>query len=150
MQDRIVTICDLLLGAAYADDVFHEKEAETLEALLGKLIEGELPAGLKARIEHFDPEGFDVEEAARAFADDSEQDKVKLLELIAAIHAADDEFDFAEDDYLRKVGKALSLSDEVLAQFTLEVEVEELADDFERLGKSPPPIPGDVPPPVPE
>lgn len=150
MQDRIVTICDLLLGAAYADDVFHEKEAATLTDLLSKLIDGELPEGLKARIEHFDPQGFDVEEATRSFAEDSEQDKVKLLELVAAIHAADDEFDFAEDEYLRKVGKALDLSDEVLAQFTLEVEVEELADGLERLRQSPPPIPGEAPPPVPE
>jgi uncharacterized tellurite resistance protein B-like protein len=145
MQDRIVTICDLLLGAAYADDVFHDKEAETLTTLLSKLIEGELPAGLKARIEHFDPEGFDLEEAARSFADDSEEDKVKLLELIAAIHAADDEFDFAEDEYLRKVGAALGLSDETLARFTLDIEVEELRDDFGRLS-APPPIPGDAVP----
>lgn len=149
MQDRIEDICDLLLGAAYADEVFHEKEAATLIELLGKLLDGEVSAGLRARIEYFDPTGFDASAQARLFADDSEEDKINLLELIAAIHAADDEFDFAEDAYLRQVAEGLGLSAEQLARFTLDVEVEELKEDLSKLRQGPPPIPGSIPPPLP-
>jgi uncharacterized tellurite resistance protein B-like protein len=141
MQDRIINICDLLLGAAYADKVFVDREKETLYELLGKLIEGDLPAGLKARIDHFDPEGFDVTEHAGSFASDTLEDKTKLLELVAAIHAADEEFDFAEDEYLRKLGESLNMPQEVLSRFTLDIEIEELKDDLSRLRKSPPPLP---------
>lgn len=148
-DDRIEDICDLLLGAAYADEVFHEKEAATLIELLGKLLDGEVSAGLRARIEYFDPEGFDATAQARLFVDDDEEDKLKLLELIAAIHAADDEFDFAEDAYLRQVSAALGLPAELLERFTLDVEVEELKEPLSKLRKGPPPIPGSIPPPIP-
>lgn len=142
MQDRIDTICELLLGAAYADDFFHESEKKTINELLGKLLDGDLPAELKERIEIFDPAAFDLESQASQFAEDSEDDKYKLLELIAAVHAADDEFDFAEDEYVRKVASALGLAQEGLTRFTLDFEIEELKTELGKL-RTPPPVPSE-------
>jgi uncharacterized tellurite resistance protein B-like protein len=141
MRDRIDTICNLLLGAAYADDFFHDKEKEAIRELLAKLIDGEVPGELEERIESFDAAGFDVAAAAAEFADDSDDDKYKLLELIAVVHEADDEFDFAEDDYVRAVAEAVGLGAGGLTKFTLEYEVEELKEDLGQL-RTPPPIPG--------
>ncbi len=141
MRDRIDTICNLLLGAAYADDFFHEKEKEAIRELLAKLIDGELPGELDQRIESFDAEGFDLAAATAEFVDDSDDDKYKLLELIAVVHEADDEFDFAEDDYVRAVAEAVGLGASGLTKFTLEYEVEELKEELGQL-RTPPPVPG--------
>jgi len=142
MDNRIDSITDLLLGAAYADDHFLESEKEAIRELLGKLLKGDVPSELTARIEAFDPKRFDVAATAKRFAGDSDDDKYKLLELIAAVHAADDEFDFAEDEYVRDVVKVLGMEGGQLARFTLEFEVEDLADNLDALRKGPPPAPG--------
>ena len=142
MTDRIDSITDILLGAAYADDHFHESEKDAIRELLGKLLGGDVPAELSARIESFDPAGFDVAETAGHFTADPEDDKYKLLELIAAVHAADDEFDFAEDEYVPQVATALGIAGGTLSRFTLEFEVEELADGLNSLRSIPPPPPG--------
>ena len=143
MTDRIESITDILLGAAYADDHFHESEKAAIRELLGKLLGGDLPAELAERIEGFDPAGFDVAAVAGQFAGDSDDDKYKLLELIAAVHGADDEFDFAEDEYVHQVATSVGLADGQLSRFTLEFEVEELAEGLQSLRSVPPPPPTD-------
>jgi uncharacterized tellurite resistance protein B-like protein len=142
MSDRIDEITELLLGAAYADDQFLDSEKKAISELLGKLLKGDVPDEINAKIESFDPKGFDVAKVAAAFADDDDDDKYKLLELIAVVHDADDEYDFAEDDYVRDVAKAVGLDDEQLKRFTIEVEIEDLSEDLDKLRKSPPPAPG--------
>ncbi len=140
--DRTLAICDLLLGAAHADEHFHDEERETVRELLADLHGGEkLPDALEARIEAFTPAGFDVASAAAPFRADSIEERRKLLHLVSAIHDADEELDLAEDDYLRALATALELPAEELSGLALEVEVEELRDSFVRLRSSPPPIP---------
>jgi uncharacterized tellurite resistance protein B-like protein len=141
MSDRIDVICDLLLGAAFADDHFHEKEKQAINELLGKLVEGAIPEGVTKRIEYFDAGDFDAKEAAGAFKDDSDDDKYKVLELIAAVHDADDEYDFAEDDYMREVASAMGMKGDALSKFTIDIEFEELKSDLGKL-RTPPPPPG--------
>ena len=141
MSDRIDVICDLLLGAAYADDHFHASEKQAIGELLGKLIDGDLPADLTKRIETFDAGAFDVATTAGAFKSDSDDDKYKILELIAVVHDADDEYDLAEDDYMREVASAMGMEGDALSKFTLDIEIEDLKDDLDRLRK-PPPVPG--------
>ncbi len=140
--DRTLAICDLLLGAAHADEYFHDEERETVRELLADLHGGEtLPAEVEARIEAFSPAGFDVARAAAPFRGDPVDERRKLLHLVSAIHDADEELDLAEDEYLRALGAALELPAGELSGLALEFEVEELRDSFTRLRGTPPPIP---------
>ena len=140
--DRTLAICDLLLGAAHADEHFHDEERETVRELLADLHGSEkLPAELETRIQEFTPAGFDVARTAAPFRGDPLEERRKLLHLVSAIHDADEELDLAEDDYLRALATALELPAGELSGLALEFEVEELRDSFVRLRSSPPPIP---------
>ena len=142
--DRLVPLSDLLLGAAYADGHFAEREKEKVATLLRELLgTGELPAPLVAWIEAFDPGSFDVAQSCSEFAEDPPVGKRELLELVAAVHEADEELDLAEDDYLRQVAAELG-AEEQLEGLSLVVEVEELRDHLSRLRPAavPPPPPG--------
>src|SRR5688572_33388172 len=102
--DRTMAICDLLLGAAYADEQFTDHERETVRELLGDLCgASDLPSEIEARIGLFDSKAFSLEKTCAPFLSDSEDDRRKLLHLISAVHEADEELDFAEDDYVRAV-----------------------------------------------
>ena len=138
--DRAQALCDLLLGAAYADDHFHQNEKDFVRAHLVALCGGELPRELAARIDSFDRESFDIARAAAVFAGESKQAKRDLLELIAALHDTDEELDLAEDDYLRDLAKALDAEDS-LAGLALDYETHKLRPSLERLGISFPPPP---------
>ena len=142
LTDRIAPLCDLLLGAAYADAQFKDREREEVREMLADLSGAALTPELEARIANFDPKAFDVTATARAFLSDSEDDRRRLLFLVAAVHDADDEVDFAEDDYLRALAKALVLPDRALDGMTVDVEVEALRADFDSVRKTPPPPPG--------
>lgn len=141
--DRLIPVSDLLLGAAYADDHFDDREKKRVVELLGELLEGEeLPAALTAWIDAFDPGAFDLEASCAEFAEDPAVDKRKLLELICAVHEADEELDFAEDDYLRAVAAAIGVPESELEDLTLVVEVQTLSDHLKTVRKTPPPPPG--------
>ena len=71
-----------------------------------------LPLDLDFHLDEFDPKTFDLTKAAAAFTDDPPELKRKLLDLLSAVHAVDEEFDLAEDAYLRKVGLAMGLPEE--------------------------------------
>ena len=94
-----------------------------------------------ARIKSFDSEAFNLEASARDFASDPPIQKRKLLELVAAVRDADDEIDLAEDDYLRNLGLALGMKPAEFADLTLEIEVEDLKENFASLRSVPPPPP---------
>ena len=141
--DRTLAICDLLLGAAYADEQFTNNERQTVRELLGDLCGGtDLPSEIEARVDLFDPKSFDLVKTCAAFASDSEDDRRKLLHLISAVHESDEELDFAEDDYVRAVADALDLPEETLTGIAVDFEIEDLKEDFDKLRKAPPPVPG--------
>jgi len=142
MDDRMGWICDLLLAAAYADEEFHERERTIIAELVAKLLDAEaLPGEVEARIEAFDPKGFDARLCAERFKDDSLEDKLELLGLVVAVHEADDEYDFAEDDFVRQIGHALGLADADLEGLVIEYEVAKLRDSLSKLRATPPPVP---------
>jgi uncharacterized tellurite resistance protein B-like protein len=133
MEDRIEAVCDLLMGAAYADKELHEKEKQVVSDFLATLLpDGELTADLKKRIDEFAPDDFKLSSVLSNFSDDSVADRKKLLEIIAAVHAADEEHDFDEDDFL---------NDDDKKAHSLDYEVESLKDNLASLRPSPPPIP---------
>jgi hypothetical protein len=139
--DRIVPLCDLLLGAAYADRELKDREYDEVRELLTDLSGAELTSEIEHRIATFDPAGFDLGATANAFRADSPDDRRKLLFLVAAIHDADEEIDLAEDEYLCALCAALDLPSEALAGLSLEVEVEDLREDFAKVRRGPPPPP---------
>ena len=141
MIDRIVPLTELLLGAAYADKELKDQERDEVRSLLQGLVDGALPSEVEAKITGFDPNKFDLAETARQFKADSEDDRKKLLYLVAAVNEADDEIDFAEDDYLRALGGALGLAAKALEGLTIEIETEDLKETFQKVRKGPPPPP---------
>ena len=141
LPDRLAPICDLLLGAAYADEVFKDREREEVRGMLEDLSGSKLSAELESQIAKFDPKKFDLAKTAAAFKSDSADDKRRLLFLVAAINEADDEIDFAEDQYLRDLCKALQLPDSALEGLTIDVEIEDMRDEFDKVRRGPPPTP---------
>ena len=139
-SDRILPLCDLLLGAAYADKQLHDLEKAEVRAMIEDLA-GKLPPEVDKRIAAFDPKKFDVARAAAPFRGDSVDDRKKLLVLASAVIEADEEIDFAEDDYLRALATALELPKSALTGLTVDVEAEELQQKFQAVRKGPPPPP---------
>lgn len=134
-------MCDLLLGAAYADEQFKDNEREEVKGMLSDLTGGTLPPEIEKQITSFDPKKFDLLKTAGAFASDGEDDRRKILFLVAAVNDADEEVDFSEDEYLRDLAAALFLPADALKGLVVDVEVEELRETFEKVRKGPPPPP---------
>jgi uncharacterized tellurite resistance protein B-like protein len=135
MKDRLPLVADLLMEAAYADERLEGEETDAVKQLLAGILEvPTLPMDLAFRIDEFDAKTFDRGAATKAFAGDPPELKKRLLELIAAVHAADGEIDFAEDDHLRAVGAALGLPDDAYKELVVDVVEEvDLGDDLDRL-----------------
>ena len=138
--DRIETIADLLLGAAYADGRLETREKESVRTLLTGLTPSQTQSPeLEARIEGFQPDGFDLGQVAQQFAKDPPVSKTRLLELIAAVNESDEVLDLSEDDYLRQLAAHLDMPSTATEKLVLNYEVEDLRECFESL--RPPPLP---------
>ncbi|MDX2023953.1 MAG: TerB family tellurite resistance protein [Deltaproteobacteria bacterium] len=110
MKDRIEHVADILMAAAYADQHLAGDERAAVRQLLKQLLDAEtLPMDLDFRIDEFAAGTFDLKKAAAVFVNDPPEVKRHLLELVAAIHAADQEFDLAEDEFVHRLGEALGL-----------------------------------------
>jgi len=140
ISDRIFPLCELLLGAAYADQELHRQEKTEVRALLAELA-GELRIEVEACIASFEPDRYDLKTTAAVFRDDSEDDRRKLLLLVATVTEADDEIDLAENDYLRDLAAALALPASALEGLTVDVEIEDIKETFQSARKGPPPLP---------
>lgn len=138
--DRAQALCDILLGAAFADEFFHEREKDFVRAYLVALCGGELPRELAARIDAFSRDQFELAQAVSAFKNDDDTQRRDLLELVASLHESDEELDFAEDDYLRELAAALGAK-HLLDGLTIDYESRQLRASLDRLGALPPPVP---------
>jgi len=140
-SDRIFPLCELLLGAAYADGELLPEEATEIRALLVELA-GEARVEVEACIASFEPAKFDLASLVGIFSRDTEDERRKLVLLASKVIDADDVVDLAENDYLRELATALALPASALDGIALEVEVEaeDLQDAFDALRKKPPAI----------
>jgi uncharacterized tellurite resistance protein B-like protein len=127
MNDHILTITDLLLGAAYADKRLEGRETDQIRALLAKLSgKTALPPAVEARFKEFSPAAFDVEAAGKRLAGIGD-DRRKVLEMIAAVTESDEEIDLAEDLYLRRAATAMGLAEKEFLDLVVEIsEIDEL------------------------
>jgi uncharacterized tellurite resistance protein B-like protein len=113
MKDRITQLADILMGAAHADDRLEGDEKVAVKRLLTNVLgDKALPMDLEFRIDEFDPKGFDLAKTAAAFVGDDAETKRKLLELVGAVHGADQEFDLAEDDFLHRLAAVLGVPED--------------------------------------
>ena len=141
-MDRILPLCDLLLGAAFADGRFEKVEQDTVrDTLLDLMNVTELPDEVESWINGFDPDTFNLADSAGAFKDDSDDDRKKVLYLVEAIHDADDEVDLAEDAFLQELAKALDLDDDAVKGMSGIFETEVLRSNLAQVRKGPPPVP---------
>lgn len=142
MDDRIEAVCDLLMGAAYADKHLHENEKQAVEQYLKELMpEAALTRELKERIDNFSPDKFKLLDVVAVFVGDAKAERMKLLDIVAAIHAADEEYDLDEDEFLLNVAQGLELTEEDVKEHALDYEVETLKEHLKIVRPTPPPIP---------
>ena len=139
--DRILPLCDLLLGAAYADGRLDAREQDTVRELLADLMGGEVPSAVEAYISAFDPKTFVLADAAEAFVEDPIDDRKRILYLVEAVHEADEELDLSEDAFITDLAQALGLPASALDGLTAKFEVGDLRTGLEAVRKGPPPIP---------
>ncbi len=135
VSDRIFPLCELLLGAAYADGELHPDEKTEIRALLVELA-GEQRVEVEACIASFEPERFDPSSVIGIFQNDSEAERQKLLLLVSTVIEADETIDLAENEYLCELAKSLALPDSALAGLTVDVEIEEVRETFAAVRKS--------------
>ena len=139
-SDRIFPLCELLLGAAYADGEFQSQEKTEIRALLVELA-GESRVEVEACIASFEPATFDPSSVTGSFKNDSEDERRKLLLLASTVIEADDQIDLAENDYLRNLASLLSLPASALDGLVVDVEISEVKETFNAVRKGPPPVP---------
>lgn len=137
----LLVVTDILLGAANADGSSDGTEVMAVRDLLKELHGGALPADIEARITGFDAKKFSVEASAAEFNKTSKLEKRKLLELCCTIRDADEEIDFAEDEYIKTLGQALGMKASEYADLTLDYEMEDVAASLGTSTKSMPPKP---------
>ncbi len=131
MREHIDTITDLLLGAAYADKRLEGKELAAIRSMVAKLMGTPAPPpSQEDRIRGFNPAKHDAKAAAESIASLSLANKRRVIDLVASVTESDDEIDFAEDAYLRKVAEGLGLAEEEIAGLTIEILEEEALDGF--------------------
>lgn len=137
MSDKnLLAVCDLLLGAAYADGTGDGSEILAVRDLLREIVGDALPEALESRIATFSAGDFDAKKAAATFLDGPKITPRRMLELIASVRDADEEFDLAEDEYLRTVAGALGVAASDYADLTLDFEMEDVRAAF--VSKPPP------------
>ncbi len=142
-KDQLMPIlADLLMGAAYADDKLRKREAEAVRDKLRSFLDlDELPPNLEERLQAFDPATFDLKATAQELLLETPSRRRKILELVAAVHDADEELDLDEDEYLRDLGEAMGLNESEYADLKLEIlSVESVRQSLTEL-TSPPPLP---------
>ena len=111
-SQQLEAIADLMLGVAYADGHFDPQEADVIRKSLAlfERIDG-LSAVVQARLEHFAPSSFDIDEAVASIRFHGRSDRLMLLELVRDVLDADAVRDERETTYFRKVADALGVSD---------------------------------------
>jgi hypothetical protein len=137
-------VADLLMGAAYADAHFDGREGDAVRAKLRSFLElDRLPPEIEARLEAFAPDHFNMPATAADLTMETRERRRRVLELVAAIHDADEELDLDEDTYLNDLALALGFKESEYADLKLEiVSVEKARQSIHALAV-PPPLPED-------
>jgi tellurite resistance protein len=138
---RINILIDLFMGAACADSECADKERLYVRALVADLLCTEqLPAGVDALIEKFDPDHFDLRATVTDFLREPPMNKRRLMELVAYVTLSDGAQNVEEDTYLRDLGHALGLHVEEYRHLTNDPDMAHLRESFTDLARVPFPV----------
>jgi uncharacterized tellurite resistance protein B-like protein len=122
MASKNEHIADLLMGAAFADKRLDGREYAAVKKLLAQAMSAStIPPAMEDHLKNFDPRSFDPRKTVAALELSGNDEKRKLVELIAAVNDADEELDLDEDAYLKNVAKALGLPDSSYQDLSLEI-----------------------------
>lgn len=152
MSTRTELIADLLMAAAHADPLQTEEPYEIVCTALKQVMGAAyLLSDMHPRLKAFDPDSFDIQSVVEALALESDVEKRQLLELIAAVHDADQIVAEEEDDFLRGVAEAMGVPFESYEDLTIEIENRvSLYEARDQLLGPPPKKPRTEPPPLPK
>lgn len=128
-ENQLISMVDLLMGAAYADGEFDGMEAGEISDILHELI-GELPSSVSMRLAQFESSAFSLKKACAPLASLDEETLRGVVGLIARVTASDGVHDFTESEYLRWVMEELGCDVTTFEDHTFDVEI-----------VSPPPLP---------
>lgn len=132
---RLEHVTDILMGAAHADGTLRKDERKAVEAIVRELGGDEArKKSVRARIEAFAPEKFDLQWACEALVLGTADERRALLQLVARVTESDNVHDFDESDYIVKVAECLGASPDEYKGLTVE------------FLESPPPLPPSKPP----
>jgi putative colanic acid biosynthesis UDP-glucose lipid carrier transferase len=106
-------ILDVLLAAAHADGVMCGREKRTVRRIMLRLTGGyDLPPEMEQRIESFEPNELDRNEAAELLLEVSPAERRHVVELVREVCDANNAFDIDEEQFLLDLTRALELSPE--------------------------------------
>jgi uncharacterized tellurite resistance protein B-like protein len=130
------------MGAAFADRRLDGREVAAVKKLLAQAMNAStIPPAMEEHIKNFDPRTFNPAQTVAELEIGGDEEKRKLIELIAAVNDADEELDLDEDAYLKTVAKALGLPEDSYQDLSLEIlSVETVKAAGEAL-LAPPPAP---------
>jgi uncharacterized tellurite resistance protein B-like protein len=130
------------MAAAHADPLQTEKPYDIVCVALQKMMgAGYLLTEMGARLEAFAVDDFDLEATVAALELSDETEKRQLLELVSAVHAADDILAEEEDDFLQAVADALGLRASAYSDLTLDIEDRTSLYEARNSLLGPPPLP---------
>ena len=137
-ENQLGAIADVLMAAAHADQHLDQRERDSVKGLLEKILGATaMPESVAKRIELFDVGDFDLKESVAELGETTKDQRRKLLELVAAVHEADDVIDLDEHEFLVKLAQALGAAEEEYTDLTLEVlSVEDLRDSLHDIAGS--------------
>jgi putative colanic acid biosysnthesis UDP-glucose lipid carrier transferase len=113
-------ILEVLLAAAHADGVMCGREQRTVRRIMLRLAGGfELRPEVELRIQSFDPNEFDAQEAAELLLEISPEQRRHVLELVREVCDANNAFDLEEERFLLDLTRALELTPEDIADLVV-------------------------------
>ncbi|MCA9517771.1 MAG: TerB family tellurite resistance protein [Myxococcales bacterium] len=113
--EQLATIGELMMGAAYADGEKQGIEVVAICEQLKQFVEAELlPNAVKRRLDHFDPDAFDLEAACRRLDVHDDDDRLAVMNLIATVTGADAVMHTSELAYMRRVAQSIGLDPDSL------------------------------------
>ena len=135
--DELITIGQILLGAAFVDGEVDGHEVDTISDILIQLTgQDALPEAVASKLEAFDPASFDLDAACGRLHLATPDDRRALLSLIAEVTDADDIHTCDENDYILRVARNIGAQPEEYDDLTMEMT------HISSVG--PPPIPRDA------